>query len=152
MLGDMSFPRMDNVGVVVEDLDAATAFFVELGMRVEGSTSVEGPWVDQVVGLEDVRCEIVMVSTPDGHGRLELTRFHTPPARHTDPPAAPANAFGLRRVMFEVEDIDATIARLRTHGAELVGTVSEYEDVYRLCYMRGPATVGNILVGLAQRL
>ena len=149
MLDAMAFPRMDNVGVVVEDMDAATAFFAELGLEAEGSTTVEGPWVDHVVGLEDVRADIVMMRTPDGHARIELTRFHTPPARDTEPPSAPPNTFGLRRVMFEVEDIDETVARLRTHGAELLGEIARYEDVYRLCYIRGPAAV---IIGLAQRV
>jgi catechol 2,3-dioxygenase-like lactoylglutathione lyase family enzyme len=149
MLESMAFPRMDNIGVVVDDMEAATAFFAELGLEVEGSTTVEGPWVDQVVGLEDVKADILMMRTPDGHGRIELTRFHTPQARSTEPENAPPNTFGLRRIMFEVGDIDETIARLRTHGAELVGEVARYEDVYRLCYVRGPA---GIIIGVAQRV
>jgi catechol 2,3-dioxygenase-like lactoylglutathione lyase family enzyme len=140
---------MDNVLIVVEDIEAAKAFFVEIGMEVDGETTVEGPWVDQVVGLEDVRCDIVMLRTPDGHGRVELSRFHTPPAVRAEPEAAPANALGIRRIMFAVDDIDDVVARLEGHGAELVGEIARYENVYRLCFLRGPE---GIMVGLAERL
>jgi catechol 2,3-dioxygenase-like lactoylglutathione lyase family enzyme len=145
----MALQRMDNVGVVVEDLEAATAFFVELGMELEGETSVEGPWVDGVVGLDGVRVDIAMVRTPDGHSRLELTRFHHPAAVAAAPGDAPANTLGIRRIMFAVDDIDDVLARLRAHGAELVGQVERYEDLYRLCYVRGPE---GIIVALAQQL
>jgi catechol 2,3-dioxygenase-like lactoylglutathione lyase family enzyme len=140
---------MDNVLINVEDLEAATAFFAELGMEVEGETQVEGPWAGQVIGLDDVRADITMMRTPDGHGRVELSRFHTPPAVRAEPEDAPANALGIRRIMFAVEDIDDVVARLRTHGAELVGEIAQYEDYYRLCFMRGPE---GILIGLAEQL
>ncbi|MGD0555951.1 MAG: VOC family protein [Streptosporangiaceae bacterium] len=139
---------MDNVGIVVDDLDAAIAFFVELGLELEGETTVEGGWVDRMVGLEDVRCDIAMVRTPDGHGRLELSKFHTPKAVGGEP-NAPANTLGIRRVMFAVDGIEDVVARLRAHGAELVGEVTQYEDSYRLCYVRGPE---GILVALAEQL
>jgi catechol 2,3-dioxygenase-like lactoylglutathione lyase family enzyme len=146
----MTIQRMDNVGVVVDDLDAAVAFFVELGMELEGEAPVpvEGRWVDHVVGLDDVRVDIAMVRTPDGHGRLELTKFHTPAAT-TAEPNAPANTLGIRRIMFAVEDIEDVLARLHTHGAELVGELDQYEDSYRLCYVRGPA---GIIIALAEQL
>ena len=144
----MTILRMDHVGIVVEDLPAAVAFFVDLGMEVEGEADVEGAWVDQVVGLDDVRVTIVMVRTPDGHGRLELTKFHHPTASTADS-NAPVNALGVRRVMFAVDDIDAVVARLRAAGYELVGEVAQYEDLYRLCYVRGPE---GILLALAERL
>lgn len=144
----MTIKRMDHVGVVVDDLEAATAFFVELGMELEGGAPVEGRWVDRVVGLDDVKVEIAMVTTPDGHGRLELTQFHSPIAT-TAEPNAPANTLGLRRIMFAVEDIEDVLSRLRPHGAELVGEVAQYEDQYRLCYVRGPA---GIIVALAEQL
>ena len=140
---------MDNVLIVVEDLEAAKAFFGELGMELEGETQVEGPWVDSVVGLDGVRADIAMLRTPDGHGRVELTRFHTPPAVRAEPCSAPANALGLRRIMFAVDDLDDVVARLRTHGAELVGEIAQYEDAYRLCYVRGPE---GIITGLAEQL
>jgi catechol 2,3-dioxygenase-like lactoylglutathione lyase family enzyme len=139
---------MDNVGIVVDDLKAATAFFVELGLELEGEATVEGQWVDRVVGLDGVRCDIAMLRTPDGHGRLELSKFHTPPAT-TAQPNAPVNTLGYLRVMFAVDDIDAVVASLRAHGAELVGEVVQYEDKYRLCYVRGPE---GILVALAEQL
>jgi catechol 2,3-dioxygenase-like lactoylglutathione lyase family enzyme len=140
---------MDHVGVVVDDLDAAIAFFVALGMElVGGTTPVEGDWVDRVVGLDRVHVEIAFVRTPDGHGRLELTKFHNPTAT-TAEPNAPANTFGLRRVMFAVDDLDDVIARTKAHGAELLGEIANYEDVYRLCYLRGPA---GIIVALAEEL
>ncbi len=145
----MTIQRMDNVGIVVADLEAVTAFFVELGMELEGEGRVEGRWVDRVVGLDGVQTDIAMLRTPDGHGRLELMRFHTPPAVATEPREAPANALGIRRVMFAVDDIDDTVARLRAHGAEPVGEVARYEDSYRLCYVRGPE---GVIVGLAEQL
>ncbi len=149
MLRDVTIQRMDHVGIVVDDLEAATAFFVELGMELEGEAPVEGRWVDRVVGLNDVRVDIAMMRTPDGHGRLELTKFHTPTAVSTEPDNAPANTLGIRRIMFAIEDIDDVVARLHTHGAELLGEVAQYEDSYRLCYVRGP---DGIIVALAEQL
>ena len=149
MLGDMTLQRMDNVGIVVDDLDAAVAFFAELGLTLEGETTVEGRWVDQVVGLNNVRADIAMMRTPDGHSRLELSKFHNPKAVSAGPKDAPANTPGIRRIMFAVEDIDDALARLRTHGAEIVGELAQYENKYRLCYVRGPE---GILVALAQKL
>jgi catechol 2,3-dioxygenase-like lactoylglutathione lyase family enzyme len=145
----MTLQRMDNVLIVVDDLEAATAFFVELGMELEGKTQVEGPWVDSTVGLKDVRADITMLRAPDGHGRVELTRFHTPPAIRAEPENAPANALGIRRIMFAVEDIDDVVARLRRHGGELVGELAQYENSYRLCFLRGPE---GIIIGLAEQL
>jgi catechol 2,3-dioxygenase-like lactoylglutathione lyase family enzyme len=145
----MTLQRMDNVLIVVADLEAATAFFAELGMELEGETQVEGPAVDSTVGLKDVRADITMMRTPDGHGRVELTRFHTPPAVRAKPENAPANTLGIRRIMFAVDDIDDVVARLRTHGAELLDDIAQYEDVYRLCFVRGPE---GIIVGLAEQL
>ena len=145
----MTLKRMDNVLIVVEDLEAAKAFFVELGMELEGETVVEGAFVDATVGLEGVRADIAMLRTPDGHGRVELTRFHTPAAVRAEPASAPANALGIRRIMFAVEDIDDVVARLRTHGAELVGEMAQYEDFHRLCFMRSPE---GFIVGLAEQL
>ena len=145
----MTIRRMDNVLIVVDDLEAATAFFAELGMELEGKTLVEGDWVDRTVGLEGVRADIVMLRTPDGHGRVELTKFHTPPAIRSEPQNAPANTLGIRRIMFAVDDIEDVVARLRTHGAELVGELAQYEDSYRLCFVRGPE---GIIVGLAEQL
>src|SRR6266536_2319056 len=133
----MTIQRMEHVGIVVDDLAAATAFFVELGLKLQGEGPVEGGWVDRVVGLEGVRAEIAMVETPDGHGRLELTKFHAPSGRGGDR-HAPANTPGLRHVAFAVDDIDAVVASLRARGAALVGEVEQYEDSYRLCYVRGP--------------
>jgi catechol 2,3-dioxygenase-like lactoylglutathione lyase family enzyme len=144
----MTIQRMEHVGIVVDDLAAATAFFVELGLRLQGEGPVVGGWVDRVVGLEGVRAEIAMLETPDGHGRLELTRFHTPSGRGDDR-HAPANTPGIRHVAFAVDDIDAAVARLRARGAELVGEVERYEDSYRLCYVRGPE---GIIVELAERI
>ena len=141
--------RMDNVLIVVEDLDAAKAFFTELGMTLEGETTVEGPWADQVVGLEGVRADITMLRTPDGHGRVELTKFHAPPAVRSEPERAPANTLGIRRIMFAVEDIDDVVARLQRHGGELVGEIAQYGNAYRLCFMRGPE---GIIIGLAEQL
>jgi catechol 2,3-dioxygenase-like lactoylglutathione lyase family enzyme len=146
---DMTIRRMDHVGVVVDDLEAATAFFVELGMEVEGEALVEGRWVDRVAGLDGVRVDIAMMRTPDGHGRLELTRFHTPTAVSAEPASAPPNTLGIRTIMFLVEDIEDVLARLHTHGAELVGELEQYEDSYRLCYVRGPE---GIIVALAEQL
>jgi catechol 2,3-dioxygenase-like lactoylglutathione lyase family enzyme len=145
----MTIQRMDNVLIVVDDLEAAKAFFAELGMELEGETTVEGRWVDRTVGLDGVRSDIVMMRTPDGHGRVELTKFHTPPAIRSEPQNAPANTLGIRRIMFAVDDIDDVVARLRTHGAELVGDLAQYEDSYRLCFVRGPE---GIIVGLAEQL
>jgi catechol 2,3-dioxygenase-like lactoylglutathione lyase family enzyme len=144
----MAIQRMDHVGVVVDDLAAATAFFVELGLELEGEAAVEGRWVDRVVGLDGVRVDVAMLRTPDGHSRLELTKFHTPAAISAEP-NAPANTLGLRRIMFAVDDIEDVLARLRAHGAELVGELEQYEDSHRLCYVRGPA---GIIVALAEQL
>jgi catechol 2,3-dioxygenase-like lactoylglutathione lyase family enzyme len=148
MLGDMTIQRMDNVGIVVDDLKVAIAFFVELGMELEVEMPVEGQWVDRVVGLEGVRNDIAMMRTPDGHGRLELMKFHAPPAT-TAEPNAPVNTLGIRRIMFAVEDIEDVLARLQAHGAELMGELEQYEDKYRLCYVRGPE---GIIVALAEQL
>ena len=145
----MTLQRMDNVLIVVDDLEAAKAFFAELGMELEGETTVEGPWADTVVGLTDVRSDIAMMRTPDGHGRIELSKFHTPPAVRAEPESAPANALGIRRIMFAVEDLDDVVARLRSHGAEFVGEIAQYEDIYRLCFLRGPE---GIIIGLAEQL
>jgi catechol 2,3-dioxygenase-like lactoylglutathione lyase family enzyme len=145
----MTLRRMDNVLIVVEELEAAQAFFAELGMELEGKTTVEGAWAGKVIGLNDVRADITMMKTPDGHGRVELSRFHTPPAVRVEPEDAPANALGIRRIMFAVEDIDDVVARLRSHGAELLDEIAQYENQYRLCFVRGPE---GILVGLAEEL
>ena len=145
----MTIQRMDNVLIVVDDLEAAKAFFAELGMELEGETQVEGPWVDRTVGLDGVRADITMMRTPDGHGRVELSQFHTPPAVRDGQENAPANALGMRRIMFAVTDIDDVVARLRRHGAELVDEIAQYEDMYRLCFMRGPE---GIIIGLAEQL
>jgi catechol 2,3-dioxygenase-like lactoylglutathione lyase family enzyme len=145
----MTIQRMDNVGIVVDDLPAAIAFFRELGLELEGQALVEGEWAGRVTGLGDQLVEVAMMRTPDGHGRLELSRFLAPPvvADHRN---APVNSLGYLRVMFAVDDIDETLARLRTHGAELVSSeVVQYEDSYRLCYIRGPE---GLLIGLAQEL
>jgi catechol 2,3-dioxygenase-like lactoylglutathione lyase family enzyme len=139
---------MDHVGVVVDDLDAAIAFFVELGMELENRVPVEGRWVDRVVGLDDVHVEIAMVRTPDGHSRLELTKFHSPALVGGEPDPRP-NTLGLRRIMFAVDDIDDVVARLQARGAMLVGEIEQYEDIYRLCYVRGPE---GIIVALAEQL
>ena len=146
---NMTIKRMDHASVVVDDLAAATAFFIALGMTVDGQMPVEGPWVDRVNGIDDVRVDIVMMRTPDGHGRLELTKFRNPKLVALEPAIAPPNALGLRSVMFAVENVDDTVARLRGNGAELIGEVVQYEDTYRLCYMRGPA---GIIVALAEEL
>src|SRR6185295_11130919 len=139
---------MDNVGIVVESLEAAISFFAELGLELEGRTTIEGEWAGRVTGLRDQRVEIAMMRTPDGHGRLEVSRFLAPPVV-ADHRGAPVNALGYLRVMFTVEDIDDTLARLGKRGAKLVGEVVQYEDTYRLCYIRGPE---GILIGLAQEL
>jgi catechol 2,3-dioxygenase-like lactoylglutathione lyase family enzyme len=146
---DVTIKRLDNVGIVVDDLDAAVAFFIEIGMELEGRAQVEGPWVDRTVGLDGVRCDIALLRTPDGHGKLELARYHTPAALGAGSENTPPNTLGLHRVMFNVDDIDDTVARLRAHGAELLGDVAQYESTYRLCYVRGPA---GIMVGLAEQI
>jgi catechol 2,3-dioxygenase-like lactoylglutathione lyase family enzyme len=145
----MTLLRMDNVLIVVDDLDAAKAFFTELGMELEGETTVEGPWADTVVGLDGVRADIAMLRTPDGHGRVELSKFHTPAAVRAEPENPPSNTLGMRRIMFAVDDIDDAVERLRSRGGELVGEVAQYENHYRLCFMRGPE---GIVVGLAEQL
>ena len=149
MLGNMMLLRMDNVLIVVDDLEAAKAFFLELGLELEGETLVEGPWVDRSVGLQNVRATIALMRTPDGHGRIELDKFHTPEAIRTGSEDAPVNTLGIRRIMFAVDDIDDVVARLRAHGAELVGELAQYEDQYRLCYVRSPA---GFIVALAEQL
>jgi catechol 2,3-dioxygenase-like lactoylglutathione lyase family enzyme len=143
----MTIQRMDNVGIVVDDLAAAVAFFLELGLELEGEASVEGPSVDRLVGLDDVRCDMAVVATPDGHGRLELMKFHTPLATAAEP-NAPVNTFGIRRIMFAVQDVEDVLARLRTHGAEPIGELVRYGDSYQLCYVRGPE---GIIVALAEK-
>ena len=145
----MTIQRMDHVSVVVDDLEAAIAFFVELGMELEGQAPIEGRSVDRVNALDGVRVDIAMMRTPDGHGRLELTKFHTPTAVSAEPAIAPPNTLGLRSVMFAVDDVDAVVTGLRAHGAELVGEVAQYEDSYRLCYVRGPE---GIIVALAEQI
>ena len=145
----MTIQRMDNVLIVVDDLEAAKAFFAELGMELDGETTVEGPWAGSVVGLDDVRADIAMMRTPDGHGRVELAKYQTPPAIKAEPENAPANTLGMRRIMFAVDDIDDVVARLRNHGAELVGEIAQYEDVYRLCFLRSPE---GFIIGLAEQL
>jgi catechol 2,3-dioxygenase-like lactoylglutathione lyase family enzyme len=144
----MAIRRMDHVGIVVDDLAAATAFFVELGLQRQGQGPVEGAWVDRVVGLEGVRAEIAMLETPDGHGRVELAKFHAPSSRGDERPTG-ANTPGIRHLAFLVEDIDAVVASLRTRGIGLVGEVERYENSYRLCYVRGPE---GIIVELAQEI
>ncbi|HEV2886671.1 MAG TPA: VOC family protein [Jatrophihabitans sp.] len=145
----MTIQRMDNVAIIVADLEAAIAFFVELGMELEGKAQIEGPYADRTVGLDGVRTDIAMMRTPDGHGRLELTTYHTPAAVSAEPKNPPPNTLGLHRVMFAVDDIEDVLARLRTHGAELLGELAQYEDSYRLCYLRGPA---GIIVALAEQI
>src|SRR6478672_8760555 len=144
----MALKRMDNVGIVVESLDAAISFFAELGLELEGRAMVEGEWAGRVTGLGDQRVEIAMMRTPDGHSRIELSRFLTPTVIE-DHRNAPVNALGYLRVMFAVDDVDATLERLRKFGAQLVGEVVQYKDAYRLCYIRGPE---GLLIGLAQQL
>jgi catechol 2,3-dioxygenase-like lactoylglutathione lyase family enzyme len=145
----MTLQRMDNVLIVLDDLEAAKAFFTELGMELEGQTPVEGRHVDLLVGLENVRCEIAMMRTPDGHGRIELDKFHTPTAVRNEPENVPVNTLGIRRIMFVVDDIEDVVARLRAHGAEPIGEITQYEDKYRLCYIRGPE---GIIVALSEQL
>ena len=140
--------RMDNVLLVVDDLEAAKAFFVELGLELEGETTVEGPSVDRLIGLQNVRATLALMRTPDGHGRIELDKFHTPEAVRAEPEDAPVNALGIRRIMFAVDDLESVLGRLRRRGANLVGEVVQYEDQYRLCYVRGPE---GIIVGLAEQ-
>jgi catechol 2,3-dioxygenase-like lactoylglutathione lyase family enzyme len=144
----MPIQRMDHVGIVVDDLAAATAFFLELGLKLQGERPVEGDWVDRVVGLDGVRVDMAMLETPDGHGRLELAKFHAPASPGGDP-HAPANMPGIRHLTFAVDDLDAAVAGARAHGAELVGEVERYKDIYRLCYVRGPE---GIIVELAERI
>jgi catechol 2,3-dioxygenase-like lactoylglutathione lyase family enzyme len=145
----MTIKRLDHVSVVVDDLAAAVAFFTVLGMSIEGETPIAGPWVDRINGIKNVQVDIVMMRTPDGHGRLELTKFRHPTLVKVEPAVAPPNAPGLRSVMFTVESVDDTVARLLAAGAELIGEVAQYEDMYKLCYMRGPA---GIIVSLAEEL
>ena len=145
----MTIRRMDNVGIVVDDRAAAIAFFVELGLELEGEMTVEGRWADRVVGLDGVRVDIAMMRTPDGHGRLELMKFHRPTAVSAEPKNAPANTLGIRRIMFAVEDIEDVLARVHAHGGELIGELEQYEDSYRLCYVRGPE---GIIIALAEQL
>ncbi len=145
----MTLLRMDNVAIVVEDLASAVAFFTEIGLEQEGGARIEGNWADQTVGLDGVRSEIVMMRTPDGNGRLELTRYEKPRAQPSDPAAPPANTLGLHRIMFAVDDIDDTLARLQPLGGEVLREVAQFENVYRLCYLRGPA---GIIVALAEQI
>ncbi len=148
-ISDMTIKRLDHISVVVDDMAPAINFFKVLGMTIEGQMPITGPWVDRVNGLENVQVDIVMMRTPDGHGRLELTKFRNPKLSEIQPAIAPPNTLGLRSVMFTVESVDDTVARLTAIGAELVGDVAQYEDKYRLCYMRGPA---GIIVALAEEL
>ena len=145
----MAIQRMDNVAIVVDDLDAAVRFFTELGMELESTASIEGLFADRTVGLDGIRSDIAMMRTPDGHSKLELTKYHNPAASAAEPANPPPNTLGLHRVMFAVDDIDDTIARLHTHGAELLGEVAQYENIFRLCYLRGPA---GIIVALAEQI
>jgi len=145
----MTIKRLDHISVVVDDLPAAITFFTALGMTLEGEARVEGPWVDRINALEGVQVDIVMMRTPDGHGKLELTKFRNPELVEIEPAVAPPNTLGLRSVMFTVDSVDDTVAQLRANGGELVGEVAQYEDKYRLCYMRGPA---GIIVSLAEEL
>ncbi|MBX4201000.1 VOC family protein [Candidatus Parcubacteria bacterium] len=139
---------MDNVLIVVEDMEAVKAFFTELGMELEGETTVEGDWADRVIGLSGVRADIAIMRTPDGHGRVELSKFHTPPPIKSVPESA-SNTLGIGRIMFAVEDIDEVVQRLQKKGAKLVGEIVQYQDIYRLCYLRGPE---GIIIGLAEQL
>jgi catechol 2,3-dioxygenase-like lactoylglutathione lyase family enzyme len=148
-IAGMSIKRMDHVTVVVEDLPAAIAFFTTLGMALEGQTSVEGDMVDRLCGLEGTRADIAMMRTPDGNGRVELTKYHRPALVPVEPAIAPPNTLGLRQIMFAVEDIDDTVARMRDHGADLLGEMVQYGDSYRLCYLRGPE---GIIIALAEEL
>ena len=145
----MTLRRMDNVLIVVDNLEAVKAFFIELGMELEGEMPLEGRLVDRLVGLENVRCDIATLRTPDGHGRIELDKFHAPAAVEAVPKNAPVNTLGIHRIMFAVDEIDDVLARLRAHGAELIGEMVQYEDKYKLCYVRGPE---GIIVALAEQL
>ena len=145
----MTVLRMDNVLVVVDDLQAAISFFLEIGLELEGQATVEGPWIDRIVGFDGARCDVAMMRSPDGHGRVELEKYHAPPAVRAEPEDAPLYALGLRRIMFAVDDLNEVLARLRANGAELIGEVVQFEDSYRLCYVRGPE---GIVVALAQQL
>lgn len=145
----MAIQRMDNVLIVVDDLEAAKSFFIELGLELAGETRVEGHSVDSLIGLQDVRATLALMRTPDGHGGIELDKFHTPTAVRFGPVDAPVNALGIRRIMFAVEDIDAVVTRLLAHGAELIGEIVQYEDANRLAYIRGPE---GIIVGLAEQI
>ena len=145
----MTIKRLDHISVVVDDLADAVAFFTALGMTIDGQMPIEGPWVDRINGIEDVQVDIVMMRTPDGHGRLELTRFRNPKLVEIEPAVAPPNTPGLRSVMFTVESVDESVSSLLSHGGELIGEVVQYEDKYKLCYMRGPA---GIIVALAEEL
>jgi len=145
----VALQRMDNTGIVVDDLTAAVAFFEELGMELEGKAQVEGPWADQCVGLDGVRCDIAMMRTPDGHSRLELAKYLSPAPTGDGPGSTPHNTVGMHRVMFAVDDLDDTVTRLRPHGAEIVGEIANYQDIVRICYLRGP---DGIFVGLSEFL
>ncbi len=149
ILGDMTIQRMDNVGIVVDDLDAAVAFFTALGMELEGRTQIEAAWAGRIVGLADMRSEIAMMRIPNAPGKLELSTYHNPKAITPQPEIVPSNTLGLHRVMFAVDDIEGTLARLRPHGAELVGEVTRIEDSFLMCYLRGP---GGIILALAEEL
>lgn len=149
MKSEESVLRMHNVGIVVEDIKSVIAFFAELGMELEGEAKVEGKWVDRVVGLDGVRIEIAMMRTPDGHSRIELIKFRNPASTGAEPSKEPVNMRGIRRIMFSVNNIEDVMSRLRAHGAELIGEVVQYEDMYLLCYVRGPE---GIIIALAQQL
>jgi catechol 2,3-dioxygenase-like lactoylglutathione lyase family enzyme len=145
----MTLQKLDNVGIVFDDLEAAVAFFIELGMELEGKAAIEGEWADRSVGLDGLRCDVAMLRVPGGEGRLELAKYRAPEAFAANPPSPPPNTLGLHRVMFLVDDIDEVLTRLRPHGAEPLREVAQYENSYRLCYVRGPE---GIIVGLAQQL
>lgn len=145
----MSTPRLDNLGIVVDDLDTTVSFFAALGLHLEGRAPVEGTWADRVAGLDGIQLDVAMMRTPDGHGRLELMSYRAPAAIATEPKIAPPHTLGLRRIMFAVDDIHEVVERLREHGTELIGEVVQYENSYRLCYLRGPE---GIIVALSQRL
>lgn len=145
----MTIQRMDNVGIVVDDLEAAIGFFTELGMELEGTAQIEGPWADLTVGLDGVRCDIAMLRTPDGHGRLELSKYRSPALVDAGRQNPPHNTLGMHRVMFAVDDIDDAVARLRTHGAELLDEIAQFEDSFRLCFIRNPE---GFIIGLAEQL
>jgi catechol 2,3-dioxygenase-like lactoylglutathione lyase family enzyme len=145
----MTIKRLDHISVVVEDLESAITFFTELGMSMAGKAAVEGDWVDRINGIKGVQADIVMMKTPDGFGQLELTKFRNPELIEMTPKIAPPNALGLRSVMFAVEDLHGTVAHMLAHGAELIGEIAQYKNLYRLCYMRGP---GGIIVSLAEEL